>query len=85
LVTIDAQSTAILKIELAADRSAQTWATHVHDLGAHRFHSLGRASDRGVGLQAGSQAAWQEGFWGCDQFHEFQDLFDRCHQLERKA
>jgi len=39
LVTIDAQSTAILKIELASDRSAKTWETHFHDLGAHRFHS----------------------------------------------
>ena len=85
LVTIDAQSTTILKIELASDRSAQTWETHFNDLGAHRFHSLGMASDRGVGLKAGYQAACKEGFWVCDQFHEFQDLFNRCHQLERKA
>ena len=85
LVTIDAQSTAILKIELASDRSAKTWETHFKALGAHRFHSLGMASDRGVGLKAGYQAACQEGFWVCDQFHEFQDLFNRCHQLERKA
>ena len=85
LVTIDAQSTAILKIELASDRSAKTWETHFKDLGAHRFHSLGMASDRGVGLKAGYQAACQEGFWVCDQFHEFQDLFNRCYQLERKA
>src|ERR671919_91301 len=85
LVTIDAQSTAILKIELASDRSAKTWETHFNDLGAHRFHSLGMASDRGIGLKAGYQAACQDGFWVCDQFHEFQDLFNRCHQLERKA
>ena len=85
LVTIDAQSSAILKIELASDRSAKTWETHFQDLGAHRFHSLGMASDRGVGLQAGYQAAGQDGFWVCDQFHAFQDLFNRCHQLERKA
>jgi hypothetical protein len=85
LVTIDAQSTAILKIELASDRSAKTWERHFNDLGAHRFHSLGMASDRGVGLKAGYQAACQEGVWVCDQFHEFQALFNRCHQLERKA
>ena len=85
LVTIDAQSTTILKIELASDRSAKTWERHFKDLGAHRFHSLGMASDRGVGLKAGYQAACQDGFWVCDQFHEFQDLFNRCHQLERKA
>jgi hypothetical protein len=85
LVTIDAQSTAMLKIELASDRSANTWQTHFNDLGAHRFHSVGMASDRGVGLKAGYQAACQDGFWVCDQFHEFQDLYNRCHQLERQA
>src|SRR5918999_35484 len=85
LVTIEPQSTAILKIELASDRSAKTWESHFRDLGAHRFHSLGLASDRGVGLKAGYQAAGQDGFWVCDQFHEFQDLFSRCHHLERKA
>ena len=85
LVTIAAQSTAILKIELASARSAKTWETHFNDLGAHRFHRLGMASDRGVGLQAGYQAACPDGFWVGDQFHAFQDLFHRCHQLERKA
>jgi hypothetical protein len=85
LVTIDAQSTAILKIELASDRSAKTWETHFKELGAHRFPSLGMASDRGAGLRAGYEAACQDGFWICDQFHEFQDLYNRCHQLERKA
>jgi hypothetical protein len=43
------------------------------------------ASDRGVGLKAGYQAACKDGFWVCDQFHEFQELFNRCHQLERQA
>ena len=85
LVTIEAQSTAILKIQRAADRSAQTWQAHFEDLGDHLFHSIGMASDRGVGLMAGYQAACQDGLWVCDQFHEFQDLFKRCHQLERKA
>jgi len=85
LVTIDAQSTAILKIERASDRTAKTWERHFKDLGTHRFHSLGMASDRGVGLKAGYQAACKEGFWVCDQFHEFQELYNRCHQLERKA
>ncbi len=85
LVTLEAQSTAILKIELASDRSAQTWQTHFEDLGNHLFHSIGMASDRGAGLMAGYQAACQDGRWVCDQFHEFQDLFHRCQQLERKA
>jgi hypothetical protein len=85
LVTIEAQSTAILKIQLAADRSAQTWKAHFDDLGEHRFHSIGMASDRGVGLVAGYQSACPDARWVCDRFHEFQDLFDRRQQLERKA
>jgi len=85
LVTIEAQSTAILKIQLASDRSAQTWKAHFEDLGEHRFHSIGMASDRGVGLVAGYQSACQDARWVCDRFHELQDLFDRRRQLERKA
>ena len=85
LVTIEAQSTAILKIQLASDRSAQTWQAHFEDLSHHRFHSIGMASDRGVGLVCGYQAACQEARWVCDRFHEFQDLFERRRQLERKA
>jgi hypothetical protein len=85
LVTIEAQSTAILKIQLASDRSAETWKAHFDDLGDHRFHSLGMASDRGRGLVAGYQAACQDARWVCDRFHEFRDLFDRRRQLERKA
>jgi hypothetical protein len=85
LVTIEAQSTAILKIQLASDRSAQTWKAHFEDLGEHHFHSIGMASDRGVGLVAGYQSACQDARWVCDRFHAFQDLFDRRQQLERKA
>jgi len=72
LVTLEAQSTAILKIELASDRSAETWEAHFKDLDKHLFHSIGMASDRGVGLMTGYQAACQDGRWVCDQFHEFQ-------------
>jgi len=85
LVTLEAQSTAILKIELASDRSAETWEAHFKDLDKHLFHSIGMASDRGVGLMTGYQAACQDGRWVCDQFHECQELFHRCQQLERKA
>jgi hypothetical protein len=85
LVTIEPRSTAILKIQRASDRSAQTWKAHFEALGDHHFHSLGMASDRGVGLVSGYQAACPEAIWVCDQFHEFRDLFKRCHQLERQA
>ena len=85
LVTIDAQSTTILNIELASDRSAETWKAHFDALDKHQFVSLGMASDRGTGLVAGSQAACDMALWVADYFHEFQDLFEVLHQLERKA
>jgi len=85
LVTIEAHSTAILKIQLASERSAETWKAHFDDLGAHHFHSIGMASDRGRGLVAGYHAACPDARWVCDRFHEFQDLFERRRQLERKA
>jgi len=72
-------------MQLASDRSAETWKAHFDDLGAHRFHSIGMVSDRGLGLVAGYHAACQDARWVCDRFHEFQDLFDRRRQLERKA
>jgi len=85
LLTIDAQSTAILNIELASDRSADTWRAHFEALEEHQFFSLGMASDRGLGLVAGYQAACDLALWVADYFHEFRDLFKVLHQLERKA
>jgi hypothetical protein len=85
LVTIEPHSTAILRIELAADRSASTWKAHFDTLQAHHFSSIGLASDRGVGLVAGYRAAHPEALWVSDQFHEFHDLFNLRSQWERKA
>ena len=85
LVTIDARSTAILNIELASDRSAETWRAHFEALENHHFFSLGMASDRGKGVVAGYQAACDMALWVADYFHEFRDLFEVRHQLERKA
>lgn len=85
LVTIDAHSTTILNIELASDRSAETWKAHFEALEHHHFVSLGMASDRGTGLVAGYPAACNLALWVADYFHEFQDLFELRHQLERKA
>ena len=85
LVTIDARSTTILNIELASDRSADTWRAHFEALEHHHFFSLGLASDRGLGLVAGYRAACDMALWVADYFHEFRDLCEVLHQLERKA
>jgi hypothetical protein len=53
LVTLEAQRTAIVKIQLASARSAETWQAHCAALGEHRFHSIGMASDQGRGFVAG--------------------------------
>ena len=66
LVTIDARSTTILNIELASDRSAETWRAHFEALAEHQFVSLGMASDRGLGLVAGYQAACDMALWVAD-------------------
>jgi hypothetical protein len=85
LVTVEPHSTAILRIELAPDRSASTWKAHFTTLQAHHFASLGMASDRGMGLVAGYREAHPETLWVSDQFHEFHDLFNLRPQWERKA
>jgi hypothetical protein len=85
VVTIDARSTTILTIELASDRSADTWRAHCEALEEHHVFSLGMASDRGLGLVAGYRAACDMALWVADYFHEFRDLFALQHQLERKA
>src|SRR5438128_4764265 len=85
LVTIDACSTTILNRELASDRSADTWRAHCEARENHQFFSLGLASDRGLGLVAGSQAACDTAWWVADYFHAWRDLCELLHQLERKA
>src|SRR6266568_7342585 len=85
LVTIDARSTAILNIELASERSAETWKAHFEALEEHHFFSLGMASDRATGLMAGYQTACDMALWVADYFHAFRDLFEVLHQLEGKA
>jgi len=85
LVTLDARSTTLRNIELASERSAETWKAHFEALAHHHCVSLGMASDRGLGLVAGYQAACDMAWWVADYFHEFQDLFALLHPGERTA
>jgi hypothetical protein len=85
LVTIEARSTTILNIALAAERSAATWKAHFEALEQHHFVSLGMAADRGLGLMAGSQAACDLAWGVAEYFHEFRDLCEVLQQLERNA
>jgi hypothetical protein len=85
LVTIDAQSTALLHIELASDRSAETWRTHFEALEQPPCFRLGMASDRGKGVVAGYQAACDMALWVADYVHAYRNLFAVRNQWERTA
>lgn len=43
------------------------------------------ASDRGTGLVAGYEAAFETKLWVCDHFHEFRDLFRWEDRFLKKA
>jgi len=85
LMTIDAQSTAILKLETASDRSIESGSEHDRDLEDPELIPLGMSSDRGQGIVLGYGSVHDESTWVCDDFHEFRDLFHLAHPLERKA
>jgi len=56
-LTLEAHSTALLTIERAADRLATTGPTPCATRDEPGCHPIGRASERGVGVVAGSPAA----------------------------
>ncbi len=85
LITIDPVSTAILRIELADDRTAATWKNHFDALNEHQFELRGLGSDRGNGLVKGYQDACQDSAWCSDHFHEFRGLTHLCSTLEKQA
>ena len=85
VVTIDARSTTILTLELASERSAETWRAHCEALEAPHVFSLGLASDRGRGLGAGSQAACDRALGEAEDCHAGRDLCELLQPLERNA
>ena len=85
VVPLDAPSPTLRTIELASDRSAETW----HAPGAKRdaplLHRLGMASERGLGLVAGSRAACEEALGGGDDGQALRALFPVPHPWENTA
>ena len=85
LVTIDPVSTAILRIELASDRTGDTWKHHFSELKDHQFIAKGLCSDRGVGIINGFQSVYPDEIWCSDHFHEFRELAKLRVTLEKQA
>jgi hypothetical protein len=85
LITIEPKSTAILKIELAKDRTADTWGQHFEVLKQNQYKANALSSDRGKGIVAGFHQVHPDLDWFSDHFHEFRELTKICTQLEKKA
>ena len=85
LVTIDPVSTAILRIELAPNRNAETWELHYQALKDNLILAKGLGSDRAISINKGLQAVFDNLVWCSDHFHEFNDLVKLLATLEKQA
>ena len=85
LITIEPTSTAIVRLELAADRRAPTWQHHFQQIHAHHYSSLGLVSDRGTGLVSGYELVHPDKPWSSDHFHELRDLYQHLTRIENRA
>ena len=85
LMTIEPVSTAILRIELAPNRNADTWKNHFLQIQQNQYVALGLASDRGTGLVKGFHDACPDKPWYSDHFHELRDLCRSLTRIENQA
>jgi len=85
LVTIEPKSTAILKIELASNRTKETWQNHYEELQLNKFIAKALASDRGKGITGGFEAVYSQSLWFSDHFHEFRGIFKLLIKFEKQA
>ena len=85
LITIEPKSTAILKIELAPNRSADTWQNHYEELELNQLVAKALASDRGKGITGGFEAVYPQLPWYSVNEHEFGSLFKLLKKFEKQA
>lgn len=85
LVTIDPVSTAILRIELAPNRKADTWELHYQALKDHLIVAKGLGSDRAESINKGFRGVFDNRVWCSDHFHEFNGLVNLMAALEKQA
>jgi hypothetical protein len=85
LITIEPKSTAILKIELAPNRSSDCWKNHYEELQVNQFIAKALVSDRGKGVTGGYKVVHPQLPWYSDHFHEFRGLFKLLNKFERRA
>jgi len=69
LITVDPKSSAILKIELASNRTGDTWAAHFEIIEKNGFIALNIVSDEGTGLKNGIKESLKNAILQPDTFH----------------
>lgn len=69
LITVDPVSSAILSIELAANRSSEQWCQHYERLLANGYQPKQLTSDAGSGICAANTAMFPDIPWQLDTFH----------------
>ena len=69
LIDVDPISSIILKIELAQDRTGETWSEHYNGILENGFEIDGVTSDGGTGLLSGLKKSQIEVSWQPDTYH----------------
>lgn len=69
LITVEPVSSAILRIELADNRTAEQWDKHYDDIVNNGFKPKLLTNDAGMGICAANEAKFQGTPWQLDTFH----------------
>ena len=86
LITVDPVSSAILKIELATQRTEEVWSTHLQSIEDNGFQAQLFVSDAGTGLIAAHKETLTDVPWQLDTFHGIAHrLGDWVRRLEKSA
>lgn len=85
LITIEPKSTAILKIELASNRSSETWQNHYEQIQFNQFIAKALNRSRGKGIIGGYKTVYPQLPWYEVNFHSFAELFKLFNKFEKQA
>jgi F0F1-type ATP synthase membrane subunit b/b' len=69
LIDVEPGSSAIIKIELSADRTGETWSEHYNEILDNGFDINGVVSDGGTGLLSGLKKSHIKASWQPDTYH----------------
>jgi hypothetical protein len=86
LITVDPVSSAILRIELSDQRTAEKWGNHFSAIQTNGFKAIALVSDEGNGLRAAQKQVLPDILWQADSYHAIAHrLGEWVNRLERSA